>query len=313
MPPGIGATGSLGVAFETTANTYVAPVKWLSLLSENLHYIQDTIWRRVMRGTADVVSATPGNVHIAGDIHLEATPDTVAWVLYACRAAVTKTGAGPYTYNVVGTHGAGGAAGRTMSMTIVRNGVVFGYVGVVVSSFTFTINNGGLELTVSVIGSDEAVQSAPTVVYPTNVPFGAGMYNIQIPTATQLFDMDTFTFTVDDHAVPQYRLKNTGRGAQFVQYGERDCTLQCQRDFISRAEYDTFKTLTQQSITLKAIKDASNEIDILMPVSDHETYEVTGLSGEGVLVRAAITYRGLYDITTTAPYKITVITTENIT
>lgn len=313
MAVGIGATGSLGVAFETTANTYTAPIKWLSLLSESLKYTQDTIWRRVMRGTADVVSATPGNVHTAGDLQVEATPDTSAWLMYATRATVVKTGAGPYVYNITGTHGAQGTTGRTLSMTIVRNGVVFGYTGCVVSSYNYTIDNGGLVLNASIIGSDEAVQSAPTVTYPTNTPFGAGMYNIQIPTATQVFDSDTFTFTVNDNADPQYRLRNTGRGAQFIKFGERDVTLAIARDFQNRTDYDAFKALTAQTITLKAIKDASNEIDFLMPVSQVEAYDISGLSGEGDLIRAAITYRGLYDATTTAPYKVTITTVENIT
>lgn len=313
MAIGIGATGSIGVAFEPTANTYTAPTKWLSVLSESMAYTQDTVWRRVLRGTAEVQNAIAGNVHTAGEIQIEATPDSLIWLLYAARTAVVKTGVGPYTYNITGAHGATATATRTLSLTIVRNGVVFGYTGCVVSSYTITTDNGGLNMSASIIGSDEAVQTAPTVVYPTSLPFGAGMYNIQIPTATQVFDMDTFTFSVNDNADPQYRLKNTGRGAQFIKFGERDCTLQTERDFENRTEYDSFKTLTARSITLKATQSASADLTILMPISIHESYAVTGLSGQGDLIRASITYRGVHDNTTTASYKLTLITTENIT
>lgn len=313
MAIGVGASGIIGIAFETTVGTYAAPTKYISFNSESLKYIQAPVWRREIKGTADVTGHILGNVNTAGDLVFDCVADTLVYFLYSARATVVKTGTGPYVYNVTGNQAATVAAGRTLSITIVRNGVVFGYVGCSVSSIKLGINNGGLLATVSLIGLDETVQSLPTAAFTNQPPFGAGMYNIQIPTATQVFDMDTFEFTVNDNANPEFRLKNTGRGAQFIKYGQRDVTLTTARDFLNRTEYDAFKVMTAQSVTLKAIESASNEIDILIPVAERETYDISGLSGQATLIRAAVNYRGEYDATTGAAYKVTVTTTESIT
>lgn len=315
MPFGIGATGIMGLAFETTANTYTAPTKFFPFRSESLHYAEEPVWRRVIKGNVDVNGVVPGNVHVEGDIEIDAMSDVVPYFLYAARTTVTKTGAAtPYTYAAVGKHTGQGTTGRTLSVTVVRNGIVFGYTGLVVSSYRFTLDNGVLIMQMSLVGSDEAAQTTPTATFANQEVFGAGQYNIQIPTATQIFDMDTFTLEVNDNAEPQYRLKNTGRGAQFIKFGERDVTLSTERDFDSRAEYDAFKALTANSVTIRATRDANNDITFLLPVAIKEAYEVSGNAGQGDLIRSSVTYRGTYDAATVlSGYKITVITPENIT
>jgi hypothetical protein len=207
-----------------------------------------------------------------------------------------------------------GLPAKTLSITVVWNGVVFGYVGCVVGSFELSINNGMLMFKGSILGRDEAVQSLPTATWTTNIPFGAGSYNVQIPTATQVFDADDFTFASDDNASAEYRLKNTGRGAQFIRFGENNVTLKTTRDFDVRTEYDAFKALTSQTITITATNNVVNDmITIAMPVAIKDTYEVTGLGGQADLIRAAITYNAVMDGTGNT-YTITVLTlTENIT
>jgi hypothetical protein len=311
MPPGIGASGILGVALEAVSGTYVAPTKFVPFESENLQYMQDTIMRRPIRQSADIIGTVPGNVHTEGDIGMEALTDCVLFFLHAARHTVVKTGAGPYTYTF--TPNALALPVKTLSLTVVRNGVVYGYTGLVVGQFVFTIEEGLLKFNCSMVGADEAVQSAPTPTWPTTTPYGAGMYTIEIPTAAAVFDCDGFTFTVNHNPTPQYRLKGGGaRGAQFVNFGENNTTMSTERDFVSRAEYDAYKALTSQSITLKAIKvAASEEINILMPASIKETYEVT-MPSQGELVRASVTYQMVVDSTGKA-YEITVIhPTENI-
>jgi hypothetical protein len=199
---------------------------------------------------------------------------------------------------------------KTMSITIVRNNVVFGYVGCIVPTFTLTTDNDALMFNVSVLGTNETTQSTPTPTWPTTVPFGHGQYSIQVPTATQVFDCDGFEFTVDDNGEVQYRLKNIP-GSQFSTFGERSVTLSTERDFFDRTEYDAFKALTAQSITIVATKGANNSIQIDIPAAVKDTYEI-GLSGQGDLIRASMSWQGVTDVTG-KDYTVTVKTQESFT
>lgn len=308
MAPGIGAAGIMGIALEATAGTYVAPTKFVPFMSEGLNFMQETNWRRPIANTPDVYGAVPGNAHVEGDISIEALHDVVPIFMHTARATVVKTGAGPYKY--IFTPSAAAVPVKTMSITLVKNGVVFGYTGCVVSSYVITIENGTLMFNPSIIGRDEAAQSAPTPTWPTSVPYGAGQYAIEIPTATQVFDTDTFEFNVNDNGEPQFRLKDTGRGAQFIKYGEREVGLSLERDFESRTDYDAFKALTAQAIQLSAVNGANSIIiDLLAGIKD--TYEVNNNS-QGDLVRASIEYVGTRNGAGNT-YTLEVNTTENIT
>jgi len=300
----------MGIALETVAGTYVAPTKFFPINSETLKYQQDTKWRRPIRQIVDVLGGVAGNVHVEGDITMEALHDVIPYFHHCSRATVVKTGAGPYVYTYTPTAGAV-APNKTMSITVVRNGIVFGYVGVVVSSFKYTIEDGLMMVTFSMVGSDEAVQSSPTPTYTAVGPFGAGSYNVQIPTASQVFDTDTFEFSVDDSAEPQYRLKNTNRGAQFIKFGERSVDLSLERDFFTRTDYDAFKALTSQSITITATQ-GTNIWSLTLPVAIKDTYEL-GLSGQGDLIRAALKYVNVYDTATSKAYNLVITTSESIT
>lgn len=314
MVAGLAGCGFLGIALETVSGTYTAPTKYIPLRSESLSYMQETVWRRPIAQTVDITSAIPGNAHVEGDIEFEATPDSCVFFHHIMRGALNKTGAGPYTYvytGVCGATGANTASAKTASLTIVRNGIVFGYVGCLVSQAQYTIDSGALIGTYSIIGSDEAVQSAPTPTWPTSIPFGAGEIALEVPTATPIFDTEGFDVTINDNAEPQFRMKNTGRGAQFVKFGEREVTMNVDRDFDSRADYDAFKALTAQSITWKATKSVNEEMTFLMGAATKNTYEV-GLSGQGDLVRASIEYQGVRAASGNA-YQMTIKTAENIT
>jgi len=307
MAIGVGASGVLGVSLETVSGTYVAPVKFVPFNSESLNFITETNFRRSIRNSPDVNFAVPGNTRIEGDIEMDATDDVVPWFMYASRMSVVKTGAGPnYTYT--GTPNANATPAKTMSITIVRNGIVFGYVGCVVGSFTFGIDDGTLTYNVSIVGQDEATQSAPTPTWPTTTPFGMGQYSIEIPTSTPVTDTDTFEFQVEDNAEANYRLKTPSRGAQFVAFGEREVTLSLTRDFESKTDYDAFKALTSQTLTLTATKGANNSISIVTPVALKDTYE-TNLDSQGDVVRAEIEYQCLVGAATPS-YTLTVKSQE---
>jgi len=288
---------------------YYAPVKYVPFNSENIMINQSTIYRRPIRQTADIVGAVAGNFYPGGDIEMESLEDVVIYFLYNSRVTIVKSGTTNFTYTI--TPAPNAIPIKTMSITIVRNGIVFGYTGMVTGSFSFGISDGLLTFRTSMLGRDEAVQTLPTATWPTTVPFGAGQYSIEVPTATPVLDTDTFEFSVEDNPEAQFRLKSTGRGATFINFGERNSTLNLQRDFLDRTDYDAFKATTSQSITLTASKGANNSISMLAPVAIKDSYEV-GLSGEGDLVRANIQYQNVIDGTGKS-WQITLKTQESVT
>lgn len=306
----VGAPSGAIPTANTAANpgVYAAPVKFIPFMSEGLTSVQSTIWRRPIRQSADIIGAVPGNFNVEGDISIEGMEDCILYFLYASRNSVVKTGTTNYTY--VFTPTANAIPARTMSITLVRNGIVFGFTGIVIGSQTFTVEDGILMYNVSCIGRDEAVQTAPTPTWPTTVPFGAGQYSIEIPTASPVLDTDTFEFAIDDSAEAQFRLKSTGRGAQFIKYGERSVTMSLERDFESRTDFDAFKALTAQDITISATKTANNSIVLNAPVTIKDTYEVQN-SGQGDLVRASISYNAVIN-SSGVSYTITVKSQENV-
>ncbi len=311
MPVGLSASGIVGIALETTAGTYVAPTKFFPIRSESLAYREEKVVRRPIRNTADVVGLVPGNVRAEGDIEIEALPDVNVYFHSCSRATVTKTGtAAPFTYAFTPAAGAL-PPNKTMSITVVRNGVVFGYTGCVVSSFRYSMDGAMLITSFTMLGRNEAVQAVPTPVWPTAFPFAAGEYSIEIPTGTQICDTDNFTWTVDDGAAPMYRhCPAAGRGAAFIAFGERNTTFSLDRDFENRVEYDGFKTSTSQSISVLASKGAGAQIGWTMPVAIKDTYDVN-LGGQGDLVRASTNYVGTPNAAGQG-YTMNIVTSENI-
>jgi hypothetical protein len=262
-----------------------------------------------------VIGAIKGNVHTEGDVNMEALTDIVTMFLHAARTTVVKQtdipAAGFHTYTFTPSPAA--IPTQTLSLTIRRNNDIFGYNGLVVGQFVFSVEDGVLKFNVSLLGRDEDEEAVMVPAWPESTPYGAGFYSLQIPTAAQIFDADTFTFTVDDSPEPQYRLKGAGsgeRGAQFIKFGEETVSMSIERDFDGRTDYEAYKELTAQSITLEAIKTANEQISILFPASIKDTYEVP-LSGQGDLVRASVSYQAVIDAAG-KQYEITTVTDEDI-
>ncbi len=312
--PDISGSGFMGLAFEATPGTYVAPTKFFPITGESLGFMPNNTFRRPIRQTVDQIGIIGGNIDVTGNVTMEALDDVMVYWLYAMRTSIAKSGTGPYTY--VSTPVGGVTANRTLSLTVVRAGTVFGYVGCVVSKLTLSIQGDYLQAQVDIVGTNETVQALPTPTWTTNsVPFGPGMWNVQIPTLTQVFDLDTFSFSIDEVFAAQYRLKNTGpnsgRGAQFVAAGERTIQMTATRDFIDRTDYDAFQSNTSQSITITASNGANSSISFVLPVAYKSAYAVP-LGAQGNLVRSNITYDSTIDSTGKAA-QITVITMESIT
>lgn len=309
MTKTIGAGGFIGVAIESTANTYVPPEKFFPIRSESLSWTQNTNWRRVIRGTADVIGAVPGNGGVEGDIDSELLADVLPYFLLCARGTVTKSGTAPFDYEFTPLNGA--LAPNTMSITIVRGEEAFGYVGCVVSSMTFGVDNDMATVNFSILGAaeqDVAVPASPA--YGDDTPFGAGTWSIQIPTATQIFDADQFSFEVNDNGELQYRLKDE-LGAQFISFGERDLQLTLDRDFEDRTEYTNFKNLTSQSVTVALNEAANNQVSFEMVAAIIDEYAVN-LSGVGDLVRSSTTYIGTAGASGES-YNIKITTDEDVT
>lgn len=304
----IGAEGYVGIAIESTPGQYEAPTKFFPIRSEGLSWTQNTNQRRVIRGTADVIGAVAGNGNVEGDIDTELLADVLPYFLLCARGVLTASvGGGGYEF--VPLHGA--LAPNTMSITVVRSGQAFGYIGCVVSSMSFGVDNDMATSTFTMLGMREESVTIPAApVYGDDEPYGSGQWVIQIPTETQVFDTDGFSFEIDDSGEVQNRLKDE-LGAQFVAFGERDVTLSVDRDFTSRDEYDEFKALTQKSITVQAGTQATDNVRFTMPVGYIDDYS-TNLGDVGGLVRASVTYRGVHDAETGGAYKIVVATDETV-
>jgi hypothetical protein len=312
MPVGVGASGFLGIAPEVTAGTYVPPTKYMILREETLQYMEDKQARRPLRGIADNAGFLAGNVHVEGGVTCEVTPDTLVHLLRGARGALGKTGTTPnfiYTF----TPNALAIPAKTLSVTVVRNGVVFGYTGCVIGSQRYSIDNGTLIGAFTLVGRDEATQSLPTPVHTTVLPYGAGEYKLEIPTTTQIFDADTFELSIEDNAEPQNRIKDS-RSAAFIKYGERTVEANVERDFETRTDYDAYKAGTAQSLTLKVghTGPARDDITVTVPSAIKRTYEITGLTGQAELIRASVAYEGTYDPATSKAYDIVVKTAEDI-
>lgn len=312
MPVDIQATGFMGLAFEATAGTFVAPTKFFPIRSETLKYVQDTQFRNVIRGVADSIGAVQGNSHIEGDVVMECLTDVVPYFMYASRNTVVKSGISPLTYTATPFHGANPTATRTLSLTVTRDGVTFGYTGCIVGQMKFGVDNGVMIMTLSIVGRDEASQTLPTATYTNQAPFGNGMYTIAVPTGSTVLDVDVFELTVNDNAVPEWRL-STVRTPQFVRYGARDVKLTMSRDFPSRTEYDAFKTIAAQSVRLVAANGANSNFQATLAAAIKDDYTVGGLGALGDLVRADMSWQGTYDTATSKAYELIVITTESIT
>ena len=310
MAKTIGAAGYIGIAVEATSGTYVAPTKFFPIRGEGLSWTQSTNWRRVIRGTTDVIGAVPGNGNVEGDIEAELLTDVLPYMLLAARGSLEKTGStAPFTYDFTPEHGA--QANNTLSITIVRGEEAFGYVGCVVSSMSFGVDNDMATVTYSILGTAEQTVSVPaTPTYGDDTPFGAGTWSIEIPTATQIFDADNLSLEINDNGEVQYRLKDA-IGAEFIKFGERDVQLTLDRDFENRAEYDIFKNLTEQSVTVGLNEAANNKVEFSVVAAIIDAYAVN-LSSVGDLVRSSTTYVGTHG-SGDGSYEISITTDEDVT
>lgn len=310
MAQTIGASGVVGIAVEVTSGTYLAPTVFIPINKESLKWDPDMQERAPIRNSAGLIGLVPGaNGSVSGDIEFDVSADILAYIVQAGRFTIVKSGTAPYVYTC--TPAPLAIPAKTLSISIRRGNEVFGYTGCVVSTLKLSVDDKGIMVcTASFVGVAEATAAALTPVWGTVPIISAGMYSLQIPTATQIFDTDKFEFTAEESATTNPRIKST-LGAGFVNYGESRASITVERDFDTRAQYDLFKAGTSQSVTLLATQSATNIVSILMPVGTMKTYEVN-LGGQGDLVRAKVEYAGVVDATG-KHFQLVVTTSVNIT
>lgn len=310
MGVGIGGAGSFGIAHEAVVGTYLPPTEFLPIRSESLNLVNEIQYTRPIMGVVDPVHAVPGPQKVEGDVEFEVLASELAFMLYGARLTVLKSGSGDFKY-VFTPSNAAEAPLKTLSLTIVRNDIVFGYAGCVVGGFEFSVDSGVFICTMNIIGESESTESAPTEVFPTDAPYGADDYTIEIPTASAVTDIDSFTWSVDDSAEAVYRL-GSAQQAAFVKFGERTVTLSVERDFENKTDYDAFKALTEQEIRILVSKSGTDQVEIFTRAAIKSSYEVN-LSSQGDLLRGSIEYMGKYDFGETESYEITVDAQIDIT
>lgn len=304
MPYALGGTGYLGLSYETTYGTYVAPSIWIPIRSESFAKTEDKIYRTNIRGLADRSGAIQGYYHIEGDIEFEVSADLVLPFFYASRMTPAKSGAGPYVYTFTGAHvaspttGTGATTRRTLAIVVNRNSRYFSYTGMSVTRLSFRVDGGLLMCTATLMGLEEAQQAGPfTPSWPTQNPFGPTYNSIELPTATVRTDIDTFTLDIDDGGDAMNRIKTTGgRAPAFIQWGEREVTLSVEHDFDALTDYNAFLAQTKQAIKWVSNESAGNQLTFLTNATVTDSYTVN-LGGIGDLVRASVSYHGIYDTT----------------
>jgi hypothetical protein len=323
----------MAIVPEAVMGTYLDPstagALFVPIISESLEYTETKYVSSQIRQSVVASEAEQSYYHVEGDIVMEVDTSFFPMLLYASRHLITKTAGPPIKYefveNPIGYATTGtGANPRTLSITMVRNSVGFGYGGCTCSSFEFSIEDGVLRCTIHVVGLSEATPVAlGTPTWTAAKLLGADTISLFTAAggATPTFaaasnDYSTYSMTLNHNAEAMNRIRPQ-RSASFVRFGETEITGSLELDFLDKTEYNAFVAATKKAIRLEAINDAvafaaSNDaIRIDVNNSYYETYPVA-LSGMADLIMAGATVKGLQPAGGKA-YKITVMSTLSIT
>jgi Phage tail tube protein len=336
MPAGLGGGGSVYVALESVMGTLVDPTGvggvWVPIISEDLEYREEKYYSPQIRQQTIVSDVQSSYYHIEGNLVLEADPNFAPYFMYASRHLLTKTGASPpYTYRATpGSQGsastaASGAVARTMSITVVRNGIGFGYAGCVVNTWEETIENGVLRWSLGILGVSEADPSGlGTATWIDPDLFGADAHSIYIDAAgtappfasAATTNFNGWTFRSDFNGAAQNRIQPL-RSASYIAYGETNASYETELDFISKTDYTSMKNNTTQAIKKESIKGGANwtaatrGLRTIVYRTSFDNY-VVNLAGMGDLIMARVTGRAV-GIAGGAAYAIECKTPVNIT
>jgi hypothetical protein len=305
--PGLGGGGSVGVAFETVMGTYVPPTIYVPIISESLEYTEEKYLSEQIRQQSIHTEAKPSYYHVEGDIEMEVDPELIVYFLYAGRHTVTKTGAAtPWTYKFIpnsagsASTAAGPTTQKTLSITVVRNGEVFGYAGCALGGFEFSIDtdSGILMATLNMMGLSESSQTDPTEAWVAPKLYGADAHILKLdsagiaPTFAAAADVNHngITFGVNFNAEAQNRIRND-RAASYITFGITEGTVSAEIDFLTRTDYDFFKATNKRAIRVGSytggvtLAAAAHGVELQANNYFFNTYSVP-LSGMGDLIAA---------------------------
>lgn len=328
MAIGVGGQGFVGVAVETTPGTYVAPTTFIPILSESLQYTEDRYISPAIRKATIAQDVKQSFYHVEGDIDLEVDTDTIVYFLHACRFTVVKTLTGPYKYVFTPSGGASAgpngnnATAKTLSITITRNNQVFKYVGCVVGSYNFRVENGVLLSTMTIMGLGEVsvnTDTPPTPTFTSPSLLGAAAHTVSTapvvtppttPTWVTATNFQTFQINVNENGAAQNRIQSN-RQAAFISFGETELTIAATRDFEVRADYDNFVATAFQAFQLFSSNGAvTDSIQIAVYRGAYTAFPIS-LPGIGDIVVAAAEVRGVQN--GTRSFDITVYSDTSIT
>jgi len=322
MAAGLGASGYLALTFETTPGTFLPPTTagtvFVPIISEALEYSEDKYYSEAIRQQTIANDAKNSYYHAEGDIVWEVDTKFLPYFLYISRMTPAKTGAGPYVYTFTpnatasaplpGDTVTGVTARRTASITVVRNNIGFCYAGCTVGSWAFTIENGVLRATMSMMGlseQDPGANGSPAWVAPALL--GADCHQVFVAAAgtaptygANSTDFNGFTFTINDNPTPQNRIR-ADRSASYISYGMTELTIDTELDFVSKTEYTNFRTVVKRAVKLESVQGAptttyatatDNAVSLQAFNTVYDTYPV-GLGSAGDLIMASTSMRGL--------------------
>lgn len=335
MPAGLGGGGYVALTFETAMGTYLDPSTagtiFIPIISETLNYNEDKYYSPQIRQSTIVSEVKQSYYHVAGDIVWEVDSSLLPYLMYLGRHTITKTGAAtPWNYKFVPSQAgaastaASGAVERTASITVVRNGIGFGYAGCVLGGYEFTVEDGVLRMTANIMGLSEVTPGAlGTPAWSAAKLLGANAHSVYVaasgtaPTfGAASTDFNGFTWNTNFNAAPQNRIISN-RSAAYISFGETEATYSTELDFVSKTEYDNMKNATTRAIRLESIGDAvafgssSDAVRVQGNRTVYDTYEI-GLGGMGDLIMASVSGRAV-GIAGGNPYEIQVQSTANIT
>lgn len=328
MPAGLGGGGKVGIAFETTMGTYVAPTVFVPVLSENLIYREEKYYSEQIRQQTIHSDVKAGYYHVEGDIEMEVDPTNHPYWLYASRHTPAKSGVGPYVYTFTpssagsASTAAGPTTPKTLSITVVRNNVVFGYTGCVVGSFEYSIEDGVLRCSMTVLGLAEASQASPSPTWAAADLLGADSHRVYLAAAAAAptfgavdNNFNGFTFRANHNAEAQNRIR-ADRQASYISFGITEAEIESELDFMDRTDYNNFVANTQRAIKLESTNGgatfaaATSGIKLQGNRVSYDAYDVS-LEGMGDLIMAGFTGR-VIGIAGGSAYEIAVKSPANI-
>lgn len=334
MPAGLGAAGWLAICLETVMGTYLPPTTagtvWVPILSETLAYSETPYYSEQIRQQTVYSERTQGFYFVQGDIVLEYDANYFPYFLHCGRHNIAKSGAGPYVYDYTPSQAgssstaASGNVQRTASITVVRNGVGFGYAGCSLDTIHHELDNGVLKFTLGMYGLSEATPAGlgtPAWIAPSLM--GAAAHSVYTDAAgtapafaTPDLTYNGFVADIKFNAAAQNRINNS-RAASYISYGMTEADFTTELDFLNKTDYDNFKNNARKAVKFESLKGgatfalSTEAYNITFYNAAFDAY-TTDLSGLANLIMATVTTRGLVQVGGN-PYKISVKSPVSIT